>query len=90
MLTGTPWSRASLPWPDTWSACVCVSSTRTMPHLAVRRLGEQRLDRVGRIHDDRLARALAADQIGGAAEVVVEELMEKHGDDGTIAGRYRS
>ena len=28
--TGTPCSSASRPWPETWSACVCVSSTRTM------------------------------------------------------------
>ncbi len=59
-------------------------------NLAVRRLREQRLDRVGRIHHHRLARALAADQVGGAAEIVVDELMEEHGDDGTTAGRYRS
>ena len=25
-----PCSSASLPWPETWSACVCVSSTRSM------------------------------------------------------------
>ena len=30
MLMGIPCSSASRPWPDRWSACVCVSMTRTM------------------------------------------------------------
>jgi len=45
---------------------------------AALRLGEVRLDRVGRIHHDRLAGGLIADQVGRAAEVVVHELPKDH------------
>ncbi len=59
-------------------------------HLPPLRLGEQRLDRIRRIDRHRLVCAFAADQVGGAPEVVVQELLEEHGDDGTSGARYLS
>ena len=41
-------------------------------------LGEVLLDREGRIHDDGGSRALVPDEVGGAAEIVVDELREDH------------
>ncbi len=38
--TGRPCSSASRPWPETWSACVCVSSTRTSRTPSASRLLE--------------------------------------------------
>ena len=54
MLTGTSCSSASRPWPETWSACVCVSIVRTMRTPAPLGLVEVLLDREGRIDDDRV------------------------------------
>ena len=42
------------------------------------RLLEIRLDRVRRVDDHRLAALLIADQIGRAAEILVDALMEDH------------
>src|ERR671915_422921 len=49
------------------------------PHAVPLRLLEVVLDRVGGINYDRLPGALVADQIGRAAEVVVDELAKQHG-----------
>ena len=49
------------------------------PHAAPVGLGQHRLDRVRGIDDRGDARVLVADQIRGAAEIVVEELLEEHG-----------
>ncbi len=51
------------------------------PHdadMAVRGFVEVLLDRVGRVDDHGLPGLLVADQVGGAAEVVVDELAEDH------------
>ena len=77
-LTGMPCSSASRPCPETWSACVCVSTTRTMPDAAPLRLLEVLLDRVRRVDDDGVPGRLVADEVRGAAEVVVDELREDH------------
>ena len=37
------------------------------------------LDRVRRVDDERLAARRIGDQVGGAAEIVVDELAEQHG-----------
>ncbi len=42
------------------------------------RLLEIRLDRVGGVHDDRFAALLVADQVGRAAEIVVDALVKDH------------
>jgi len=39
------------------------------------------LDREGRIDEDRIVRRLVADEVGRAAEIVVDELPEDHGFD---------
>lgn len=46
---------------------------------AVLRLRQHRLDVVGRVDDDRDALVLVADEVTGAAQVVVQELLEQHG-----------
>ena len=69
MLTGTPCSSARRPCPETWSACVCVSSVRTMRTPSRSASASDRLDRERRVDDDRLARLLAADEVRRAAEV---------------------
>ena len=53
-------------------------STRTR---VSRGLGEELLDREGRVDDDRDRRRLVADEVRGAAEVVVDELLEQHNSD---------
>ncbi len=73
-----PCSSASRPWPETWSACVCVSIVRDDPHPARRGLRQHALDRVGRVDDRCDARVLVADQVRRTAEVVVNELLEQH------------
>ena len=85
-----PCSSASRPWPETWSACVCVSSTPTSSHAACARLIQILLDRVGRIDDDGDAGVLVTDEVRGAPEVVVDELPEQHGADATNARGYIS
>ena len=66
------------PCPETWSAWVCVSITPTS--LASWRLHErEHLAHVERrIDDDGLAGGLAADEVGGAAEVAPDDLLEDH------------
>ncbi len=46
--------------------------------LLLRRLGEVLLDCVSRVDDDRGPRGLVADQVGRAAEIVIDELAEEH------------
>ncbi len=47
--------------------------------VALRGFGEVLLDREGRIDDDRVTGTGIADEVGGAAERVVDELREDHG-----------
>src|SRR5262249_7480827 len=49
------------------------------PNFLPLRLRQDRLDRVRRIHDEPGPRRLVADEVGGAAQVVVQELLEQHG-----------
>ena len=49
------------------------------PNTVMLRRREHRLDVVGRIDDDRDTGVLVTDEVGGAAQVVVQELLEKHG-----------
>ena len=62
---------------------------RREPHAVVRGRGQVLLDRERRVDDDRLAGLLVADEVGGAAEVLVDELLEQH--EGTLTpGSARS
>ena len=47
------------------------------PHFAAFGLGQHRVDVVRRIDDDRDAGVLVADEVRGAAQIVVEELLEQ-------------
>ena len=47
------------------------------PDLAAFRLRQYRLDVVGRVDDDRDALVLVADEVAGAAQIVVQELLEQ-------------
>ena len=59
--------------------------------VALRGFGEVLLDREGRIDDDRVTGTGIADEVGGAAERVVDELREDHGRaDRTTGSRYFS
>jgi hypothetical protein len=49
------------------------------PDLAAFRLRQYRLDVVGRVDDDRDALLLVADEVAGATQIVVQELLEEHG-----------
>ena len=60
------------------------------PDLAPRRLLEVLLDRVRRVDDDRLAGVLATDEIGGATEIVVDELPEQHVASRLTARRFET
>src|SRR3990170_7267441 len=60
---------------------VCLDDAHE-PDVAPLRLLEVLLDRVRGIDNGRATRRLAADQVRGAAEVVVHELREEHG--GTV------
>ena len=51
------------------------------PHVPLLGLLEVRLDRVRGIDDHGLTRGLVADQVGRAAEIVVDELPKLHGKD---------
>ena len=51
------------------------------PHVPLLGLGEVRLDRVRGIDDHGLTRGLVADQVGRAAEIVVDELPKLHEKD---------
>ena len=55
---------------------MCVSSTRTIRTPASPAAVEVRLDRERRVDHDRLAGGGVADEVGAAAEVVVDELPE--------------
>ena len=73
--TATPCSSASRPWPDTWSARVRLEDTLELHTLPLGRF-EILLDREGRIDHDCLAGGVVADQVGGAAKIVVDELAK--------------
>ena len=49
------------------------------PDVAAFRLRQHRLDVVRRVDDDREAGVLVADEVAGAAEIVVQKLLEEHG-----------
>jgi hypothetical protein len=49
------------------------------PDTLAFRLRQHGLDRIGRVDDDRDACVLVADEIRGAAQVVVQKLLEQHG-----------
>jgi hypothetical protein len=49
------------------------------PDTLALRLRQHGLDRIGRVDDDRDACVLVADEIRGAAQVVVQKLLEQHG-----------
>src|SRR3954449_6874300 len=49
------------------------------PDLAASRLRQHRLDVIRRVDDDRDAGVLVADEVAGAAQIVVQELLEEHG-----------
>ena len=49
------------------------------PDVATLGLRQHRLDVVGRVDDDRDAGVLVADEVAGAAQIVVQELLEEHG-----------
>ena len=90
MLIGMPCSRASRPWPETWSACVCVSIVRTIASPASLGLVEQRLDREGRIDEHRDAGFFVSHEVTRTAEIVVQELVEDHGATVAPGSRYCS
>ena len=48
------------------------------PHARLLGRLEVALDRVGGVDDHRLAGRLVPDQVGGAAEIVVHELLKEH------------
>ena len=65
--------------PETWSACTWVSSTATIGDALGLGQRDVVVDEVDVGVDDReLAVALAAEQVGGARRLVVEELPEEH------------
>ena len=76
--TATPWSSASRPCPERWSAWVCVSIVRTISTPRRSAVFEQLLDRVRGVDHYRDAGVLVADQVRHAPEVVVHELLEEH------------
>jgi hypothetical protein len=57
------------------------------PHTEALGLRKQRLDRVGRIDDEGLARALVAEEVRRAAEIIVQELAEDHDGDASREAR---
>ena len=57
---------------------MCVSIVRTMPCPEPLGLVEDRLDREVRVDDDRFAGLLAAHEVRGAPQVVVQDLREEH------------
>ncbi len=73
-----PVAAASRPWPETWSAWLWVSKMCSMLHAHVARELEVLVDLEARVDDRGDAGLLVADQVGGAAEVVVDDLAEDH------------
>ena len=60
-------------------------------HVTLLGLGQVLLDRVCRIDDHGLTRGLVADQVGRAAEIVIDELPELHGQEPNSGpGAWRS
>ena len=89
--TGMPCSSASRPWPERWSACVCVSiDAHDLDARGAGGLLQHRLDREGRIDDRSDACVLVADQIRRTAEVVVQKLLEQHESDAISSVRRRA
>ena len=60
------------------------------PDAAALGLGEDRLDRVRRVDNDRDPLVLVPHEIGRAAEVLVHELCEDHAGDASSGTRYLS
>ena len=69
---------ARRPWPERWSACVCVSSTRVIARPRATASSWKGLHRIRGIDEHGLARLLVTDQVRRAAEVVVDELAQIH------------
>ena len=72
---------------------ICVRVRLDRPHDAgveALGLGEDRLDREVWIHDGDLPGDLAADEVRGASQVVVQDLGEEHGRDRSTRFRYFS
>ena len=72
---------------------ICVRVCLDRPHDADVEplgLGEDRLDREVWIHDGDLPGDLAAHEIRGASQVVVQDLGEEHGRDRSTRFRYLS
>ena len=82
-----PVAAASRPWPETWSAWLWVSRTCSIAHAHVAGELEVLVDLEARVDDRRHARVLVADQIRGAAEVVMDDLTEDHAP--TLSERQR-
>ena len=76
--TGTPCSSARRPCPETWSACVCVSSTRTIRTPAAAAASRYcSIANAGSTTTASPASAVA-DEVRAAPEIVVDELPEEH------------
>ena len=73
-----PVARASRPWPETWSAWLWVSSTCSIRTPCRRARSQVGLDVPLRVDDRGDAGGAVADQVGGAAEVLVDDLAEEH------------
>ena len=74
--SSAPVAAASRPWPETWSAWLWVSSTCSIRHPVQAGEAQVGVDVPLRV-DDRRDPAVA-DQVGGAAEVLVDDLAEEH------------
>ena len=64
------------PRPETWSACVCVSRMCAICEAVLVGQGEVVLDVPLRIDHRRLSPV--CDDVGGAAEILVQHLPEEH------------
>src|SRR5260221_14588333 len=63
---------------------------RAKPNVTHLRLDEQWFDREGWIDDNGETGVFVADEIGGAAEIVVDELREDHAHERSSRFRYRT
>ena len=65
--------------PETWSACTWVSSTATIARALGLGEGDVLVDEIDvRVDDGERRLALAAEQVGGARGLVVQQLAEVH------------
>ena len=76
MLTGMPCSSASRPWPETWSACVCVSIVRTIRTPRRSASASSGSIAYGGSTTTAIAVVLVPDEVARAAEIVVQELVK--------------